>query len=414
MRRKFNILPVLFLGISLLFAFGVQAESGEEERIDKEDYKIGVIVYSPDSQEMSMFMNYYRDYLESGFPVQFYFSGAVETPEEENAFIEAVKEQGAAGVISFCGYDLESTLAVCEENEIYYVLGSNIVGDADFEKAKENPWFLGSVGPDPESVYQSGANMAEYFLEKGAHHCIIMTGGASKGNAAHASRVEAMLAALKEKAGLVLDKEISAIARTEENTTLASEDGSLEVTLVPDYTENGLGLENLEDAFNAGDYDTLMSAFHVSTYLDKIMEKETQQGSGIAVGAVDSFTEANFEAFKQKDSFGEAPIDYVEGKYASMAGPAFAMMYNAVTGHAEANAEDGKAIRLYQGFWRAKSREEFIELYGYTTGIYENAYSCEDLMQVIKVFSDDASPEKLRELTEAYTVEDVKARIIGS
>ena len=35
-------------------------------------------------------------------------------------------------------------------------------------------------------------------------------------------------------------------------------------------------------------------------------------------------------------------------------------------------------------------------------------------MQVIRVFSDDASPEALKELTEAYTVEDVKARILES
>ena len=131
------------------------------------------------------------------------------------------------------------------------------------------------------------------------------------------------------------------------------------------------------------------------------------------VGAIDSFTEENFEAIKTKDSFGNPPIDYVEGKYASMAGPAFAMLYNAVSGYPEANSEDGGAIRLYQGFWVAKSREEYIELYGYTTGIYENAYSCEDLMQVIRVFNEEASPQALKELTEAYTVEDVKARIVN-
>lgn len=97
-----------------------------------------------------------------------------------------------------------------------------------------------------------------------------------------------------------------------------------------------------------------------------------------------------------------------------MAGPAFAMLYNAMSGHPEANTADGEAVRLYQGFWKADSREQYMELYGYATGIYENAYSCEDLMQVIKVFSDEASPEALKELTEAYTVEDVKARIFES
>lgn len=410
-KRRFAVFGIM-LCFMLLFCAGAQAEEAQED--GTETMKIGVVVYDPDSAEMGMFSNYYRDYIQEGFPVQFFFSGAVATAEEENQFIEAAKEQGAEGIISFCGYDLESTLAVCAENELYYVLGSGIVTDEAFDAVKDDPWFLGSVGPNPEEVYQTGINMAEYFLEKGAKSYVIMTGGASRGNATHASRVEAMLETFSEQAGLVLDGEAAELAASAENTTLMSADGSVSVTLVPDYTENGAGLQNLEAAFAAGDCDALLSAFHASTYLDKIAEKEAAQERNIMVGAIDSFTEANFEAIKEKDAFGNAPIDYVEGKYASMAGPAFAMMYNAVSGYPESYSQDGKAIRLYQGFWKAQSREEYIELYGYTTGIYENAYSCEDLMQVIRVFSDDASPEALKELTEAYTVEDVKARILES
>lgn len=131
------------------------------------------------------------------------------------------------------------------------------------------------------------------------------------------------------------------------------------------------------------------------------------------VGTVDCFSESNFQLIKDDDVYGNPHIDYVEGKYASMTGPAFAMLYNAMTGHPEANSADGTAVRLYQGFWNSGSREEYAELYGYTQGIYENAYSCSDLMQVIKVFSEDAAPEGLKELTEAYSVEDVKQRILS-
>ena len=156
-----------------------------------------------------------------------------------------------------------------------------------------------------------------------------------------------------------------------------------------------------------------MSAFHVSTYLDKISDKEKEQNSNIMVGAIDSFSEKNFELFQEKDQFGNTPIDYVRGKYASMAGPAFAMIYNAITGNADAVKENGEAVRLYQNLWTAKSEDEYIELYGYATGIYENAYSCDDLMQVIKLFNDDANPQSFRELTEASDVESVKERIFA-
>lgn len=412
MKKKRNIVLGLWLLFVMLAGFMAQAEETREADLD--DLKIGVVVYDPNSSEMEMFMNYYRDYLEEGFSVKFYFSDAVTSAEEENAFIEDVKAIGAKGIISFCGYDLASTLKVCGENELYYVMGSGNISDEVYDAAKDNPWFLGIIGPNPDTVYQTGREMAEFFLEKGAKSFVIMSGGASKGFSSHEQRTEGMLDVLKEQAGLVLEKTTEEQAAAAENTVLKSEDGSVRVVICPDYTEGGEGLANLEKAFGEGTFDTLMSAFHASTYLDKIAEKEAEQGSNIMVGAIDSFTEANFEAFTEKDRFGNTPIDYVKGKYASMAGPAFAMLYNAVSGHPEANSADGTAVRLYQDLWAATSREEYIELYGYTTGIYENAYSCEDLMRVMKVFNEDTTPEDLKELTESCTVEDVKERILNN
>ena len=401
---------VLSLCLLVLLAAGLCVQAEEE---DVEAYTIGVVVYDPDSAEMEMFMDYYRDYLQQGFPVKFYFSDAVTDGDQEIAFIDAMKENGADGIISFLGNDLQRVVAACEKNEMYYVLGSNMPREDAFEAVKDNPWFLGSVGPEMEDVYQSGCEMAEAFLEKGAKTYVIMTGGAvGAKNPLHTARVRGMLDVLQEKAGLVLDVDTKTAAAAEENTTYTSADGSIQVTLCPGYTENGDGLANLDAAFAAGTCDALMSAFHVSTYIDRITAKEKEQNQNMLVGAIDSFTEANFEVFQEKDPFGNAPIDYTQGKYGSMAGPAFAMLYNAMSGHPEANTEDGKAVQLYQSFWTAQSWEEYYELYSYTTGIYENAYSCEDLMQVIRVYSEDASPEHLRELTEACTIEAVKARIL--
>ena len=149
----------------------------------------------------------------------------------------------------------------------------------------------------------------------------------------------------------------------------------------------------------------------VNTIKGQIADKEKDQNSNIMVGAIDSFSEQNFEIFKEKDQFGNPPIDYVRGKYASMAGPAFAMIYNAITGTPDVVKENGEAARLYQKLWTAKTEKEYVELYGYATGIYENAYSCDDLMEVIGQFTEDADPESFRELTEASDVESAKERI---
>ena len=407
---------MLSLTLSAVMALGITtpAWAAAETYADGETHTIGVIVYDPDSSEMEMFADYYRDYIEAGFPVNFIFSGKTTNAEEEIQYIDEMKERGAEGIISFGGFadGFQDIIKECEKDEVYYALGSNSISDENYEAVKDNPWYMGSVGPNLDEVYQTGCDMTEYFLDKGAKNFVIMSGGASAGNSLHQTRTKGMLETLEEKAGLILSEDVETLSTTDEVTKLSDEGGTVQVTICPGYTEmGGAGLDNLSTAFADGNCDALMSAFHVSTYLDKIADKEKEQNSNILVGAIDSFTDGNFEIFKEKDMFGNAPIDYVQGKYASLAGPAFAMIYNAITGDTDAVKENGQAVRLYQGFWTATSEKEYVELYGYATGIYENAYSCDDLQGVIKVFDDSATPEKFKELTESYSVEDAKARI---
>lgn len=395
-------LLVLLLTLSLAACRGGDSQiSGQEEDVQ---YTIGVAVFDPDDPELNMFINYYKSYIEEGFPVKFYFSNVLSSAEDENDFIRTMKEKGADGIISFYGLDVQNTVKVCEEEEMYYVLGSGTLSDEDFNAVKDNPWFLGTVGPDPALEYQAGADLADFLTGTEAESCLILTGGSAAGNFMHLSRSKGLL----EQLGY--EGDVDALLAKEENSTLTI--GDLTITLCPGYLSTEDGLAHLASALEAGDYDAALSTYGVSSIMDQLLEKEENQGKDMKIGLIDCFSETNFIATKAKDAYGGPQIDFVEGKYASMAGPAFAVLYNAMSGHPEANSEDGSAVRLYQGFWKAENRESYVELYGYTQGIYANAYSCKDLMQVIKVFDEDASPSKLKALAESYTVEDVKARIM--
>lgn len=319
----------LILCAALLNGTQEMAWASAETYSEGEIHTIGVAMYDPDSAEMEMFASYYRDYIEAGFPVKFIFSGKIADTQAECDFIDEAKANGAEGIISFAGFadGLQDVIKTCEKDEIYYALGSNSVSDENYEVIRDNPWYMGSVGPDLEAVYEAGCDMTEFFLDKGAGNIVIMSGGASVGNRLHQVRTWGMLNTLEEKAGLVLPESAEELSKTDKTTELTDKDGMVHVTICPGYTEGGNGLKNLEAVLSSGNCNTLMSAFHVSTYLDKISAKEKEQNSNIMVGAIDSFSEQNFEIFKEKDSFGNAPIDYVRGKYASMAGPAFAMIY---------------------------------------------------------------------------------------
>lgn len=402
MRQYWKRITAVLVLACLLVAAGCRNENAAQD--GSVQYTIGVAAYDPDNAEMEMFMNYYRDYIAEGFPVKFYFSGRITSAEEEQAFIRTMKEQGAGGVISFYGNDIGPVLETCAEEEMYYVLASGTLSDEDFAAAEDNPYFLGTIGPRPDAEKQAGADMAAYFTEIGAKKLLLLSGGAAAGNYMHYARVQGMLEALE-----IPDAE--ALASAQE--TAAVQAGDREVTVVPGYFSRDEGRAAVEKALGEGDYDAVLCAYNIDTIVPLLQQREAEVGHSIRAGTVDSFTAANFEIIKQKDAFGNPQIDYIEGKYASMAGPAFAAMCNALNGDLDVVKPDGKAFRLYQGFWNARSPEEYVELYGYTTGIYENAYSCADLMQVIRAFHEDADFDALQALTEAYDIESVKARILS-
>ncbi len=73
---------------------------------------------------------------------------------------------------------------------------------------------------------------------------------------------------------------------------------------------------------------------------------------------------------KRRICFGNPPVDYAQGKYASLAGPAFAMIYNAITGNPDAvKRERTGSTSCIRDSGLQQHRKEYTELYGYATGI---------------------------------------------
>ena len=94
----------LTLCAALLGGMSTSVCAAAEDYSEGEIHTIGVAMYDPDSAEMEMFGDYYRDYIEEGFPVKFIFSGKITDAQSECDFIEEAKENGAEGIISFAGF----------------------------------------------------------------------------------------------------------------------------------------------------------------------------------------------------------------------------------------------------------------------------------------------------------------------
>lgn len=361
------------------------------------EHKIAVAVYDVTDDEVITFREYLTGYIQECFPeVEFMYSYAIRSAEDEMAFLKEACENGAEGVMSFITYDLSEEVAYCASKGVYYMLASGTVTDEDYESVAEDPYFVGVVGPGREIEHQAGVDMAEYFInEMDGDSYILFTGGASIGNEMHHERAVGALEVFEREFG-GLGQDVEALALTEEPVRLTLGDASL--TVFPGYTTREETGAAAKKELESADYDFALSMFSMYSMVD-IFRKE-----GIKQGVIDCYSMTN------KDLFADGTLCYVAGKFSSMIGPSFAAMYNAITGYGEDFREDGRAFKMIQGFWLAKDKKEYNDQYALATGIYVNAYDHEDLCSVMKAYDASASFEKLKALTEAYTREEAEAR----
>lgn len=360
-----------------------------------ERHRIGVIVYNTADEEVLGFKEYLKGYIEQNFEmVQFIYSHSINSEEQELQFIQAACDSAVEGFLSFTSYDLAQEVALCEQNGAYYLLASGTVSAADFEAVEHNPWFLGAFGPGQPFEFQAGADIARYFIREKGTRFFVLSGGAAMGNEMHYQRTLGILDTLASAYGASFPVSRNDIALTDKPLTVETD--RVSVTVCPGYLRIGDVLETAKAAFEAGEYDAVLSVLPPLDMAEVIGKTP--------LGVVDSYNTRNLQLVT------EGVLKVVVGKYSSIVGPAFALMLNAVTGYAEDFREDGRAVRVTQGFWVSDSAEDYSEKYALSTSAAMNAYNFEDLARVIRIYNPDADLNALCALAEACSYRAVQAR----
>lgn len=356
-----------------------------------DSHTIGVATYNIRDAQVMMFKEYLDHYIGDCFPdVTFLYSESISGSEELMDFLELCAENGAEGVMVFGCYDLQKEVAFCAEHDMYMIRPSATSSDADFEAVASNPYYIGEIGPGSELEYEAGADMTRTMAEDGKTY-LILSGGAAEDNEMHRLRTLGMLETLQEIYGTELEQTAEELAVTEETVTV--EAGGLKVTVFPGYLEREENAAAAAKMIEDGDYTTVLSSVPVSPLM------ETLDTVKVECGTIDCFSEDNSYGFQ------DGTISYVAGKYQSEIGPGFAALYNAITGNADAFRENGRAFRLKQGFWTAKSSEEYEKMYSLARSISVNAYNYEDLYSVIKSMTPEADFDSLKTLAESFSYE---------
>lgn len=398
MKRLIALLLVLLM---VLAACGGKPDAAEAEKNQAEAsglqlHKIGVATYNIQDAQVQMFKEYLDGYIKECFPdVTFLYSDSISSEEDMMQFLQGCADNGAEGVMFFYTSDLQKEVEFCAEHKMYVIRPSGNVSDAEFRAVEDNPWFVGEIGPGAQAEYDAAVEMTRAMENEDGTY-VILSGGAFMGNEMHRLRTVGILDTLQKDAGVRFRESSEALAVVSQ-PTVAEVDG-LKVIICPGYMELESFLAPAGEAIVSGEYAAVLAAIPVTPLMDAL------NASNVQCGTIDCFSEDNYFGFQK------GKIGYVAGKYQSEIGPAFAALYNAITGNGAKYRVDGKAFRLVQGYWTASDASEYDSMYALARSAAVNAYNYEDLYSVVNTLNPDADFAALRALAEAFSYEDCLAR----
>lgn len=305
---------------------------------DNDTVKIGVLVSDVNGDEAKAFRNYYENYIEKQYKVDFTYTEALEDAAGERSAIETFAAQGYHAIISLSASDRAMQIETCESNKLYYAVASGMLDDEQYEKYKGYDCFVGQIGPDMATEYAAGKAMGEYYKNtKNVSKVAIY--GAFIPNPMHVYRTAGVLAGLgltyggQSEMGAVVGQIFS-----DQGVTLSKIAGSITVSAYvqgfnPDVTfgEVGGAVATQPDAF--------LSVGMATTFFSSVFS-----GANVDYADIDAFTAGNVAQMSQEGG----KLTYLAGKYASSIGPVFAAVYNAV--HGNGIRDNGNALSLGQGY----------------------------------------------------------------
>lgn len=347
-KKLVSMLIVGTMAVSMLAGCGAKKETGSDKSEKKESAKIGVLVADVSGEEAQGFRSYYENYIADNYDVEFSYTDALESAEDEKAAIEKFASQGCQAIISFSSSDRAQQIETCEKYGVYYAVASGVLDDQQYETYKTYEHFVGQVGPSNETEFEAGKDMGAYYKEAGVSKVALY--GAFVPNPMHVYRVAGVLAGLGCTYGGASDMDaIVGQIFQDQTVDLSKVAGDVEVVAYlqgyGDTTtdESNAAIQKTPDAF--------ISVGMATTFFAQSLNE-----AGISFSDIDSFTATNETAMK------EGKLTYLSGKYSSSIGPVFALVMNAIDGNVIRD-EDGNAPSISQKYLVATDVETFDKYY---------------------------------------------------
>lgn len=385
-----------------------------------ETVKIGVLVSDVTGSEALAFKAYYENYCADKFNVEFAYSPQCETGEAEVSAIETFKTQGCKAVLSLASNDRAAQIEACETAQMYYMV---VTGQLDavqgtdgttvdlYEKYKDNAYYLGAIGPNADSEYQAGYDMAKDLIGQGAKTFAVWGGATAYFMDLHLMRVVGFVQAMIDSSSgdasfngasgkdAVKGSIMGAMGEGKTALTAGTKIGDFEIVGYFDQwdmenfsTNVAAMMDKKPDAVLTVDIGTI----------DLFIAYNTQNNTDIKLATFGSFCDSAKSYFE-----GDKPaVSYMQGKFPSSIGANLVVALNAVNGSVW-RGDDGHAMKLAQGYWGAKTAAECLEYISADT-VADPAYTKDILDKYLVTSNSEASFAEFSEFVSKSSFEDVQ------
>ncbi|MCR4578324.1 MAG: sugar ABC transporter substrate-binding protein [Clostridiales bacterium] len=326
--------------------------------------KIGVLVSDATSSEALAFRAYYTESIAKAYDVEFIYSDELTDAAGEKSAIDTFIVNNCKAVISFSSFDRPAQIDQCDAAGIYYAVATGTLTDEQYEEYKDYEYYVGAIGPSMDIEFQTGYDMAAYYIDQGMTKFGMFGGGVPYYVDMHIYRAAGMLTAMVEKGA---DNKFAIIGQIYQDGGIdTAKIGNLELAAyVGGYDFNDAWFGKLAQMVGTEGIQVILTVGSGVDVLGGFVA-----GSGVKLATVDSFTPAMGEAMSA------GILDYMAGKFAASVGPIFVATYNAVNGK-PIRDNDGNALALGQSFWVATDSEQFSEFSTVDSSNTDPAYAKE-------------------------------------
>lgn len=374
------------------------ADEGPAADLDtSKTVKMGVLVSDSTTAEALAFRSYYTEYIQNQYNVEFVYSDELKDAAGEKSAIDTFITNNCKAVISFSSFDRAAQLEQCAGAGVYYAVATGTLTDEEYETYKSNEYYVGAIGPSLEVEYQTGYDMASYYLEQGVKNFAIFGGAVPYYTEMHIYRVAGMLTAMVDAGGeganyqgVTTKEEIVGKIFADGGITTGAIGGVEVLGYVGGYDMDDAWFAKCAEMVQTPGLEVVLAVGNGSDFFGTASE-----GTDVKIASVDAYAESYGDAMEA------GMLDYLAGKFSASIGPIFMATYSATLGAPIRDAE-GNALALAQGYWIATSYDDFSVYYTVDSSLDAPAYDKAKLDTLL-----GADYDTFAEFVDAYSYEEI-------